>query len=100
MLERLSWRNWWIAFAIAAAGTPALAQQTVRILTPTVDTCRAYTAAMVAPDKTALTALGGWVVGYLTIEALSAARAAIAGTPPAHTSAAEVSHPVDRASSR
>ena len=40
------------------------------------------------------------VVGYLTIEALSAARAAIAGTPPAHTSAAEVSHPVDRASSR
>ena len=55
-----------IAFAVAAVGTPALAQQAVRILTPTVDTCRAYTAAMVASDKTALTGLGGWVVGYLS----------------------------------
>jgi hypothetical protein len=55
-----------IAFAVAAASTPALAQQTVRILTPTTDTCRAFTAAMVAPDKTALTGLAGWVVGYLS----------------------------------
>jgi hypothetical protein len=55
-----------IAFVIAAAGTPALAQQTVRVLTPTADTCRAFTAAMAAPDKTALTALAGWVIGYLS----------------------------------
>jgi hypothetical protein len=55
-----------IACLTAAAGTPALAQQTVRILTPTADTCRAYTAAMVAADKTALTGLAGWVVGYLS----------------------------------
>src|SRR5229473_8299882 len=55
-----------IAFLVAVAGTPALAQQTVRILTPTADTCRAYTTAMVASDKTALTALAGWVVGYLS----------------------------------
>jgi hypothetical protein len=54
------------ACLIAAAGTPALAQQTVRILTPTADTCRAYTAAMGAADKTALTGLAGWVVGYLS----------------------------------
>jgi hypothetical protein len=55
-----------IAFLVAAARSPALAQQTVRILTPTTDTCRAYTAAMAASDKTALTALAGWVVGYLS----------------------------------
>jgi len=55
-----------IAFAVAAVGTPALAQQAVRILTPTVDTCRAYTAAMVARDQTAFVGLAGWVVGYLS----------------------------------
>jgi len=55
-----------IAFLVAAAGTPAPAQQTVRILTPTADTCRTYTTAMVASDKTALTGLAGWVVGYLS----------------------------------
>ena len=55
-----------IAFVVAAASTPALAQQTVRILTPTTDTCRAFTAAMTAADKTALTGLAGWVVGYLS----------------------------------
>ena len=54
------------AFVVAAASTPALAQQNVRILTPTADTCRAYTTAMVASDKTAVTALSGWVVGYLS----------------------------------
>src|ERR1700680_1100251 len=55
-----------IAWVIAAAGTPALAQQTVRILTPTNDTCRAYTAATAARDQTALVGLAGWVVGYLS----------------------------------
>jgi hypothetical protein len=55
-----------IACVFIAAGGPALAQQTVRILTPTTDTCRAFTAAMVASDKTALTGLAGWVVGYLS----------------------------------
>lgn len=55
-----------IAFLVTVAGAPALAQQTVRILTPTADTCRAYTSAMVASDKTAVTALAGWVVGYLS----------------------------------
>jgi hypothetical protein len=55
-----------IACVVIAAGTPALAQQTVRLLTPTTDTCRAFTAAMVSPDKTALTGLAGWVVGYLS----------------------------------
>jgi hypothetical protein len=55
-----------IALVITAAGTQAAAQQTARILTPTTDTCRAFTAAMVAPDKTALAGLAGWFVGYLS----------------------------------
>ena len=55
-----------IACVMIAAGAPAHAQQTVRLLTPTTDTCRAFTAAMVASDKTALTGLAGWVVGYLS----------------------------------
>ena len=55
-----------IVVVIAAAGTPALAQQTVRILTPTANTCRAYTAATAARDQTALLGLAGWVVGYLS----------------------------------
>jgi hypothetical protein len=55
-----------IAFVVTAVCTPSFAQQTVRLLTPTTDTCRAFTAAMVASDKTALTGLAGWVVGYLS----------------------------------
>src|SRR5260370_20189677 len=55
-----------IACVSIVAGAPAAAQQTVRILTPSANTCRAFTAAMVAPDKTALTGLAGWVVGYLS----------------------------------
>ena len=54
------------ACVIIAAGAPALAQQTVRILTPTNDTCRAFTTAMTAADKTALAGLAGWVLGYLS----------------------------------
>ncbi|MGC2412874.1 MAG: HdeA/HdeB family chaperone [Stellaceae bacterium] len=54
-----------LAGALIAAGTPAAAQQ-ILMLTPTADTCRAFTAAMVSSDKTALTALAGWVVGYLS----------------------------------
>jgi hypothetical protein len=55
-----------IAGLIIAAGSPAAAQKAVKLLTPTADNCRAFTAAMVAPDKTALTALAGWVIGYLS----------------------------------
>ncbi len=55
-----------IAFLIAVAGGPAAAQRTVQILTPTIDTCRAYTAATVARDQNALLGLGGWFVGYLS----------------------------------
>ena len=63
-----------IACVIITAGAPALAQQTVRILTPTTDSCRAFTVAMVAADKTALTGLAGWVVSHdaLMSEALAA----------------------------
>lgn len=52
--------------AIAVAGTPAAAQRTVQILTPTIDTCRAFTAATVARDQTQLVGLAGWFVGYLS----------------------------------
>ena len=55
-----------IAVALTAAGTPAAAQQTIQILTPSANTCRAFTAAMVAPHKTALVGLAGWVIGYLS----------------------------------
>jgi hypothetical protein len=54
------------AWTIGAACSPADAQRTVQILTPTTDTCRAYTAATVARDQNALLGLGGWVVGYLS----------------------------------
>jgi hypothetical protein len=55
-----------IALALAAACTQAAAQKTIQILTPSTNTCRAFTAAMVASDKTALVGLAGWFIGYLS----------------------------------
>ena len=55
-----------IAVLLGAACSPAAAQRTVQVLTPTTDTCRAYTAATAARDQAALLGLGGWVVGYLS----------------------------------
>jgi len=55
-----------IALVLTASGAQAAGQQTIQILTPSTNTCRAFTAAMVAPDKTALVGLAGWFIGYLS----------------------------------
>lgn len=46
--------------------TPASAGDTVRVLTPTNDTCRAYTNAMIGGDKSTVPALAGWYLGFLS----------------------------------
>jgi hypothetical protein len=55
-----------LAFAIVAASHAASAQQNVRILTPSLDTCSAFTKAMDAKDEARLAGLTGWTLGYLS----------------------------------
>jgi hypothetical protein len=56
-----------LAFAIVTASHAVSAQQkTVRILTPSSDTCSAYTKAMDAKDEPRLAGLAGWALGYLS----------------------------------
>jgi hypothetical protein len=62
----------WIAAAalvVLVAKSQASAQQSIRILTPTTDTCHAYIKAMhvVDPaDIATLAALTGWFTGFLS----------------------------------
>jgi hypothetical protein len=51
-----------LLFLLAPAVT--VARDAVRVLTPTDDTCRAFTDAMVSGDNA--TALGGWFIGFLS----------------------------------
>jgi hypothetical protein len=55
-----------LALAIFIAAGHAAAQQNVRILAPSVDTCRAFTVAMDANNHAAVSALGGWALGFLS----------------------------------
>jgi hypothetical protein len=55
-----------LAVAIVAASHAASAQQKVRILTPSSDTCSAFTKAMDAKDEARLAGLAGWALGYLS----------------------------------
>jgi HdeA/HdeB family protein len=55
------------ALIVLSVTSPSAAQQTFKILTPSDDTCAAFTAAMDSgePPKT-LAALGGWALGFLS----------------------------------
>jgi len=55
-----------LTFVILAASHPALAQQSVRILTPAEDSCSTFTKAMDANDQVRLAALSGWALGFLS----------------------------------
>jgi hypothetical protein len=55
-----------LLWAAVAASSPALAQHTVRVLTPSSDVCRSFTAAMDASDTAPLLALSGWALGFLS----------------------------------
>jgi hypothetical protein len=48
------------------AGGQARAQQSIRILTPTNDSCAAYTKAMETGDATTVAAFGGWTAGFVS----------------------------------
>lgn len=51
---------------ILAAGTSSAAQQTVKILTPSSDSCAAFMVAMESGDPTKVAALGGWALGFMS----------------------------------
>jgi hypothetical protein len=56
-----------IILAAMIATTSATAQTTVRILTPSSDSCVAFTKAMDNPgDQRLLIALSGWALGFLS----------------------------------
>jgi len=55
-----------LALAIAALAAPAQAQQGIRILIPSDDTCNAFIAALNSSDRAAMLDLGGWALGYLS----------------------------------
>ena len=52
-----------VAVALLSIG-PAQAQQSLKILIPSDDTCTAYVAAMNTEDRPAILNLGGWALGY------------------------------------
>src|SRR6185312_11345823 len=55
-----------LIFAGLALTAPAMAQQRIKILAPSEDTCSALTAAMDAGDTSKVLSLGGWALGFLS----------------------------------
>lgn len=51
---------------IAATVAPAAAQQSIKILTPSDDTCAAFMAAVNTGDPGKAPALGGWALGFIS----------------------------------
>jgi hypothetical protein len=55
-----------IALAIVALANAAPAQQTLKILTPSDDSCAVFMIAMDSDDPPKVLALGGWALGFLS----------------------------------
>ena len=55
-----------VVWAIVVGGGETSAAQGVKLLTPSVDTCRAYTAAVSGNNRTALAGFSGWLLGFLS----------------------------------
>jgi hypothetical protein len=56
----------WITLAILTLASPSGAQQSLKVLTPTDDTCAAFVSAMDSGDPPKVAALGGWALGFLS----------------------------------
>jgi hypothetical protein len=55
-----------IVSAIVMGGSETSADQAVKLLTPPVDTCRAYTAAVFGNNRMTLMGFSGWFLGFLS----------------------------------
>lgn len=55
-----------VAFALVAIASPGQAQQGIKLLIPSDDTCDAFIAALNSSDRAAMLNLGGWALGYLS----------------------------------
>jgi hypothetical protein len=55
-----------LAWAIAMGGSETSADQGIKVLTPPVDTCRAYTAAVFGNNRMTLVGFSGWFLGFLS----------------------------------
>jgi hypothetical protein len=55
-----------IALALTAVASAANAQQGIRVLIPSDDTCSAFVAALNSGDRAMMLDLGGWALGYLS----------------------------------
>ena len=55
-----------LAWAIVMAGSKTSADQGIKLLAPSVDTCRAYTAAVFGNNRMTLTGFSGWFLGFLS----------------------------------
>jgi hypothetical protein len=55
-----------LAVALVMPIGAANAQHTVRILTPTSDSCRAFLQALSTKDKVTLTVLASWALGFMS----------------------------------
>jgi hypothetical protein len=64
--KRLARRAAVLAWAIVLGGGETKAEPAITLLTPPVDTCRAYTAAVFGDEKRTLTGLSGWFLGFLS----------------------------------
>jgi hypothetical protein len=59
-----------LAMTLTTPLDQAKAQQNVRVLSPTADTCLAYTQAMNSNDHAAVSGFAGWAIGYLSGKAV------------------------------
>jgi hypothetical protein len=55
-----------LAWVIVMGGSKTSADQGIQLLTPPVDTCRAYTAAVFGNNRMTLTGFSGWFLGFLS----------------------------------
>lgn len=55
-----------LAGAIVVSSSEAGADQSIQLLAPPVDTCRAYTAAVFGNNRMTLVGYSGWFLGFLS----------------------------------
>jgi HdeA/HdeB family protein len=55
-----------VAVALFAWTSTSEAQQGIKVLIPSDDTCNAFIAALNSSDRSAMLDLGGWALGYLS----------------------------------
>jgi hypothetical protein len=55
-----------VTLAVITLASPSVAQQSIKVLTLTDDTCTAFMAAIDSGDRNKAVGMGGWALGFLS----------------------------------